>query len=452
MDTETLKRRLAAGLLCLLPVAGAHAGSDAANLDEARRLLDSGQVGLSAALLEGELMNLAGQPDFDYLLGLALLRSGRAGEARFAFERVLMAAPERIDARLQVASLSADGGDPALTGELLAPLAGVTLNAEQQARFAAIHARLAQRDGAGFALRGYLSAGLGYNSNVTGGPNQQRLLIPGLSPPNQPPTPTDLGSATRAGDQFGMVEAGLALAQSLSRSTTLRGNLVYNLSPTQTRDDVADGYLNLDIGLNHREGGNNYGVTLVGQDYRVGYQSYRRAYGGRLNWARTLGDASQLGIYAQYLALDYAQPQDVINNARRSLAGLVGDTQGKTVSWQLGAYGGEERAKDASKPHFSYWLWGSHLGLGIRLGERWRLALGALYEARNHLSTDPLYLKMRRDSQRTFGINLDYALSPNWHLIPQYTASKNLSNAELYSYSRQTWMLHLRWDFDHAKQ
>src|SRR4051812_21690588 len=124
----------AGAVICLITVAAstAHAQGSAPSLPEARRLVDAGEAKQAATLLERDVARYAGDADFDYLLGLALYRSGRPGQAMFAFERVLMVAPGNVDARLKVAQISTERGDAKYASEVLTPLAGQRLSAEQQ--------------------------------------------------------------------------------------------------------------------------------------------------------------------------------------------------------------------------------------------------------------------------------------------------------------------------------
>ena len=59
-------------------------------LDEAQAFLAAGQGEEAYALLLPELQRRAGEPDYDYLFGLAALEVGEPTEAVFAFERVLL--------------------------------------------------------------------------------------------------------------------------------------------------------------------------------------------------------------------------------------------------------------------------------------------------------------------------------------------------------------------------
>lgn len=77
--------------LALSPLAQA-AGSDPV-LTQADQLLSQRQAGAAFDLLAPLEDERAGDPDYDYLLGLAAIETGRGGIAAFAFERCLAVDP-----------------------------------------------------------------------------------------------------------------------------------------------------------------------------------------------------------------------------------------------------------------------------------------------------------------------------------------------------------------------
>lgn len=436
----------------------AFSADSAPSMQEARRLLNEGRGAESAALLERDQLNYAGNADFDYLLGLAWLKSGKSGEALFAFERVLMSEPANADARLKAAQISADRGDAAYARELLQPLEGVQLTPPQQQDLDKVRATLASISGGGaLLLRGYLLASGGDNNNVTGGPDAKAVLIPGLSsptPPGLPPAPlqpTDLGTASRDGDTVGAVEAGLSVQQGIGEDFWLTADGNINQGFNRTRTDVRESFGNLNLGMLARSGQEFFGAAVLAQDYLVAQSSYRKSLGGRVNWTHSFGDKSSLTAYAQQLTFTY--PTSPLNDATRTVGGLTRETTlGDSVALQYGAYGGQEVAKEAAtKPHFSYGLWGASLGGSIEVIKDLSLSAGVVYESHRHAARDALFFVTREDASTSAGIAADYRLSRDWHLIPRYTYLRNASNIALYDYKRNTLMLQLRWDFDNGQ-
>ncbi len=445
---------LAGGMLNLF--AGAAIAADSApSMPEARRLLNEGRAVESAALLERDQLNYAGNADFDYLLGLAWLKSGKAGEALFAFERVLMSDPANADARLKAAQISADRGDAAYARELVQPLEGAQLTPPQQQDLDKVRATLTAISGGGtLSVRGYLLASGGDNDNVTGGPDAKAVMIPGLNPVGPglpPPQPTDLGTASRDGDAVGAVEAGLSVQQGIGEDFWLTADGNINQGFNRTRTDVRESFGNLNLGMLARSGQEFFGAAALAQDYLVAQSSYRKSLGGRVNWTHSFGDKSSLTAYVQQLAFTY--PSSPLNDATRTMGGLTRETTlGDSVVLQYGAYGGQEVAKEAAtKPHFSYGLWGGSLGGSVEVMKDLSFSVGVVYESHRHAARDALFFVTREDASTSAGIAADYRLNQNWHLIPRYTYLRNVSNIALYDYKRNTLMLQLRWDFDNGQ-
>jgi hypothetical protein len=434
-------------LQCLSPAVLADAGI-AATLGEARRLLDAGKASVAADVLERRLLDFAGNPDFDYLLGLALYQAGQLGAAQFALERVLMTKPDHVDARLKLGQIAVERGDGKYANEVLKPLVEERLAPDKRKVLAETRQKAASattRDG--LSVRGYVLGGIGWDDNVTGGPNYTTLLIPGLGP-----RPTSLGSAAQASDRSVVGEAGVSVSKALAEGTWFIGSAMLRRGDNRTRDDVKEGIDNLDLGLVQRGGDELFGVGVSGQNYRVAGVVYRRLASVRASWTHPFGEQSRLATYANHSEFDY--PAHAIDNAGRNVVGVNLETSadGGGLDYQLGAYGGKETANDPTKPHFSFRLAGLQAGMKLRADERLSFAVGGVYERRNHLSQDALYRFMRSDRQLSLGLSADYILAKNWHVLPQYTTTRNNTTATLYEYERKAFILQLRWDFDNESK
>jgi hypothetical protein len=449
-------------LLCglWLSVTGA-AAADVPDLNEARRLLDNGNAAQAVTLLERDLLRFAGNPDFDFLFGTALQRAGRTGEALFALERLLMVVPERTDARLMAARIHADRGSAALAREMLSPLVGIKLDAAKQKQLDEIQAVLTEKGRLpAMSVRGYVTVGVGRNTNVTGGPDQSSLIIPGKQPARLPPPAlpppvvvTQLGTAQKAADNFGLFETGVTVTKPIGERTWLTGNAVYSAGYINKRADVSDAALGLDISLSQKVGQGVFTAAMLAQNYALAQQTYRISGGYRLNWMQPAGESTRLNAYLQQLSFDFPIRENAIDSSVRSVAGFTGESSNEegVGLLQYGAYGGTDKAKDPTKPHFSYRLYGVHLGGSLRLNSDLTFAAGRHYEAHDHSAQDALYLLMRRDRLHTTGLTVDYRISQNLHLVPQLTYTKNVSTAALYTYNRGAFLLQLRWNFDNEK-
>jgi tetratricopeptide (TPR) repeat protein len=167
-------------------VAGAQ---DSALVSHARGLLAAGNPKQAYEELSAAQDRMSGQPEFDYLLGVAALDSGRLDEAIIAFERVLAVMPNHAGAQMDLARAYYAAGSfdlaqaafEKLRDENPPPAAREAIGRYLQA----IEERKHQTQ-AGWARYGEL--GLGYDSNITGVPvnfgaaAQQSFNLSGIEP------------------------------------------------------------------------------------------------------------------------------------------------------------------------------------------------------------------------------------------------------------------------------
>src|SRR5205814_9732750 len=141
-------------------------------LENARRLLAAGNARQAYTELSAVQDKLTGTPEFDYLLGVAALESGRVEDAIIAFERVLALIPNHAGAQMDLARAyyaagSFDLAEAAFLKLRAAnppPAAQIAINRYLEA----INTRKQQLR-AGWTAFGEL--GVGYDSNITGVPS-----------------------------------------------------------------------------------------------------------------------------------------------------------------------------------------------------------------------------------------------------------------------------------------
>ena len=157
----------------------AHAESPAGPLiTEARQLLEQGDAASAFSLLIAEEGRYAGDPEFDYWLGLAGVRSGNPSLGLFALERVIAQRPGHAAARLELVSAYIQlGQDENAASELdeLAQLNPPPRAREAIARYRDILAtRGAERTGRG--LQGFVTLEVGHDDNPGSWPGDFRLF------------------------------------------------------------------------------------------------------------------------------------------------------------------------------------------------------------------------------------------------------------------------------------
>lgn len=178
-------------LTCLLaPALAASRTAGPPNLfDDARRLIREHRAADAYRLLAQQELALAGQPDYDYLFGVAALDSGRTDEAIAAFQRVLAQDPQDASARFELGRTYFESGDhasarrhfQALAARALpAAIGRQSLSAMAEEYLRAMEAAPARAGG----WSGGFEFGSGYDSNANASTDDETFLGVTLDPDN----------------------------------------------------------------------------------------------------------------------------------------------------------------------------------------------------------------------------------------------------------------------------
>ena len=171
MRTHVISALLnASALLCAL-LSPMSALANPALLQDARQLIAANNPKQAYMILVAQQDQLSGSAEFDYLLGIAALDSGKIDEAIIAFERVLQVDPKNAGARMDLARAYFNAGSVDLAQanflELRASNPPVAALVAIDKYLVAIRDRRAQ---AANVFSAWGETGLGYDSNITGVP------------------------------------------------------------------------------------------------------------------------------------------------------------------------------------------------------------------------------------------------------------------------------------------
>ena len=209
---------------CLILAGGLSCPAWAGNpelLEKARQLLNQSNPKQAYMELITHQDELAGDIDFDYLLGVASLDSGKLEDAIIAFERVLAINPRHAGAQMDLARAYYAAGSFDLAESAFLGLAASNPPPAAQATISryleSISARKRQTTA---GLTGYGELAIGYDDNITGVPSdfgaaaQQSFGIVGIDP---------TGNAIKRKAGFVNAAAALEYSQPLSRGWSIFG-------------------------------------------------------------------------------------------------------------------------------------------------------------------------------------------------------------------------------------
>ena len=391
-------------------------------LAEAQRLMNAGRNAEALALLERETPTFAGQPDFDFQLGIAALDAGDSGKAIFALERVLAAQPDNTVARAEIgrAFLAASERDAARrefeavrATELPEPVR------ETVDRYLAI--LTTPEDSRKPRFNAQLELALGYDDNVNLGTSLDRWVIGD----GQALIPLAASRPRKSTFQTIGLSAQYLVPIGGSADWTIGVAANQRINPSQHNYDM--GAVDLTTGFGWVSGLNRYSVSAQLQQLWLDQASFRQAAGVAAQWQRDLGASSQVGLYAQWFTLRF--PDQEIRNARRQVVGATaahgfGDS-GSTVAIANLYLGREQSTEDLDELGFDFR--GLRVGLSRSLTPGLRASASVGWEARRHDAPDSFFGVTREDRQLEWRVGLEQALATRLTLTPLISHLRNAS-------------------------
>lgn len=400
--------------------------------DQARELLNSHQAGSAYTLLAPLSDERAGDPDFDYLLGIAALDSGQPGQAVFALERVLAVKPDDALARAEIARAYFALAEFDTSRQ---EFENVKTSAEVPATALATmdkYLNLIDRAQRGEQrVGGYIGFSTGYDTNVNSGTDQSTIAIPVLG--NLPFQLVD--KATSQDNAFATIAAGVNALKPIDKTWAVIGGARGYYRATETPFSTADTYLY--GGVRGTFGKHEVVFAGQGEDFIVDADSLRFVYGGYAQWSYALDNKSRLSLSFQGNKIDY--PDLSNRNATRYVtsASYLRALPGKHEPVvYAGVYGGVEQENHGTRPQFGHDLYGGRIGGSIELMPKLRGFTSVSIEQRDYHGPDPIFQRTRDDTQYIVSGGVEYKICEDWLLRPNVSYTANNSNIPLNDYDR----------------
>jgi len=400
---------------------------------DARAALAAGDAEAAYRLLAAREAEFAGDPWFDYLLGVAALDTGRTSESIFSLRRSLSVAPEFSGARMELARAYFEAGNHALARRLFSRL--LTEDPPADVRevinqyIVAIDARPAAPPS---ILRPYGEFAAGYDSNANGSTDDQQFLGFMLSPDN---VETSSPFFEFAGGVDWIVPRSTRFAWYAGARASHRSN------PDASFVDATT--INGQGGLSFRRG-----------DYfgRAGIDAWNAWRDGESNqsWAgaglllgRRLSANWDLTFDFRGGALRHDESIEVldVNRYFYTLAAVYRYAADGSV--RIEAIGGQDSEQVSGSPYGNSKA-GGRLSLDTRLGGAWiRGSIGVLSS-----DFDGLFFGTpREDTQASGVLEVEFrdAFVDGLSIIPTVRYIDNDSDVDLYEYNRAEFGIRLRW-------
>lgn len=445
-----MRRLPATLLLSVLLVAIAPAGlCQPIELGRAQRLLREGKAEQAWRLLSPLERQHAGQPEFDYLLAVAALESGRANLATFVLERVIVANPGHVAARLELARAYFALSDFERAQRELDFLASSDPPAEVRSLISRYRDKLREAypsDAAAGRFSGYVEGAVGRDTNPNAAAARGSVFIPSLG--------AELildPELVRQADEFAALGAGLEYAKPLGGSLTLLagGDLRQRWHDDLHAVDALafDLHLRLKQRLDARDG---MQYTVRHGEFDVDQPRYQRMQSASAEWSRLAGERARLAFSAHGYRIRYLR-----EDARGSSSNLFGlganaayvlDARTRTVALGGAFIGVDDAVRDRADGDRR--VYGVSGGLQRLVHPRVELFVSAAMLDSDYRRTNPDFGVTRRDRVLDATLGLSWQFAHGWSLRPQVARTVHRSNIEVNDYRRTETSLTLRrvWD------
>ncbi|VAW65048.1 hypothetical protein MNBD_GAMMA11-2068 [hydrothermal vent metagenome] len=390
------------------------------------------------------LGELEGNPEFDYIYGVAAIDTGHASKGVFALERVVLAFPSDHVSRLELArGYFILEEYPRAREEFETVL---RISPPQQVKDTAMGYidQISLREARYKTISsGFIEIAMGTDSNVNSGPENTDLLIVNLAPDS-------LGQD----DVFTDFAAAWQITSPLSPGWLINSAITGAFRFNQELDEFNTATGTLQLGVARIFKHSRYKAGLIYQQFNLDGNDYRTLSGVNLEWNYSLNQKSRLISILQYARLDYAT--FAINNSNLitlsmgynyAFNGPLSPLLFTSVNYS--AESARETSQDA-RANTEREILGARAGTVLTLSSNLALQLSASYQNSQYAAAQTFggfNNAIRDDAYTTADINLLWVFTRGWRLDTKFSYLDNRSNVEIYNYSRTMLSLSLNHSF-----
>lgn len=256
--------------------------------DQAVTLLDKGDAKGAYALLQPLESQRAGDPDYDFLLGLSALELGKNTNAVFALERVIAVNPNHVRARAELARAYVALGENQTAQQEFETVKKQGVPVEVAATIDKFLSTIQRIEEQGRTVwRGFTEAAFGHDSNINAARTGNEIAIPYFGGLIFPLGPTQV----RQPSNFFNFSAGANVRRPLNPELALNaglfGNWRFNFRDSEFDASQFDtSSLDGNVGLALTRGKNVYSAIFQANTMYVGSEGihYRNTYGITGQW------------------------------------------------------------------------------------------------------------------------------------------------------------------------
>ena len=433
------------GLLC----SGIAAAAEL-DLGKADALLKAGKAKEGYALLAQHEYEMAGNIDYDYLLGIAALDSGKPDKASLALERVLAINPDNAGARLDLARAYFALAD---YERAKAEFEGVQAQNPPPSAKIVISQYLAAIDkkmNPSTTVTGYLEGSVGYDTNVNTSTATSQVFIPLFGA-----SLTLDSTSLAARDNYLTLGGGLEVTHPVKPGLSLFAGVDAKKRLNFVKDTFNTDSLDGRLGLNIDEGTNTFRLSAQKGVYDIDDKLNRRLSAVSGEWRHTLNPRNIVSAFGQYGLLRYGHDKTgtdlSYNDVNQSVIGAgwlrALDDYGRNIVF-ASLYGGDENTvTDTTRIDGDQKFWGIKLGGQKSLYENLEAIASVGFKDGRYQSRNLLIMDYRHDYQYDLTLGLNWRPMQSWVVRPQISYTRNDSNSGLNDYDRTDASVTVRREF-----
>jgi tetratricopeptide (TPR) repeat protein len=405
--------------------------------------LQAGKPDAAWSLAQQHLADRAGEPDFDFIAGLAALEAGQPQHAAMILERVLLLQPNHHRARLELARAYFQLGDYAAARREFQAVKAVGPPPKVRNRVDQFLAETQRRESvARTQVTGYVELRPGWDSNVSSATADGSIEIPAIG------VVTLSDDNRERSDHFLDKNAGLTVVRPLDKRRALFADLAYRDRENVETQAYDTRSIGLSTGMVWANGRDRLRVPVQFQTLYLANDQFRRLLALGLEWSRDLDARNQVLGFGQAGTIRY--PDDSARDVDLLLAGGGWSHQHARLPLLLSGsvYLGDESARrPTGDPN-------ARLYFGARLGMQWsgfetHTPYAAFAWQRSDYDADnPVFLRAREEDFRELRLGWSWQPQRQWNVTAEASLVDNGANIALYDYTRRQFSVGVRYQFD----
>lgn len=436
--------------LLLLPLAGQVHAKDKLTL---LKLVQAERFQEAYQLAELLFDDFAGEPEFDFLYGLAARNSGNHQSAIFAFERVILNRPTELRARvaLAVAYYELNNFKAAQT-EFSKALA----LKPNQSVIKRINQYIELMDNKIMRSRehfyGSLTAGIGHDSNVNSGLGDDSKLVPILG------TPLEATFAV-ASDSQAQIKANLSYDHPMTKTDTAFASVGASKTTYQEQKDFVKRTLDVSAGYRGAVELFSYQVVAYAQPFWLATDKYQDSYGMSANALFAVGESDSIVLGTNLARIDNVNDDSLdlnqagVNVSYKIRSGYsqhqfkVGVAAERVKTFDEISKRNERNVYSLGYNYITFLGTSLQLygGVDVRISQHQHEDLK--FFVLNEDGSSSAFYPQREDESFNYSLGLDWYFASDWVWQNSVRYSDKQSNVEIYDYDRELYTSSVQYRF-----